>query len=174
MPAGPGSIRQGEVSLLISASRTGITGSGRVRLTRARQDQRARGYHLGHGVPRAAGHGTGRQIRGSGWFPRQRLGRWARTGSADPGRLNPFWRTGTAERLFRDRGDAGRTLAGLLEHYRAQPDVVVLGLPRGGVPVAYEVARALGAPLDVFVVRKLGVPGQEEVAMARSPAAVWS
>ncbi|MDT7751740.1 MAG: hypothetical protein QOD96_5402 [Pseudonocardiales bacterium] len=70
-----------------------------------------------------------------------------------------------AERLFRDRRDAGRAVAGLLEHYRAQPDVVVLGLPRGGVPVAYEVARALSAPLDVFVVRKLGVPGQEEVAM---------
>jgi erythromycin esterase-like protein/predicted phosphoribosyltransferase len=70
-----------------------------------------------------------------------------------------------AERLFRDRRDAGRAVAGLLEHYRGEPDVVVLGLPRGGVPVAYEVARALGAPLDVFVVRKLGVPGQGEVAM---------
>jgi len=70
-----------------------------------------------------------------------------------------------ADRVFRDRRDAGRTLAGLLDHYRGEPDVVVLGLPRGGVPVAYEVARALGAPLDVFVVRKLGVPGREEVAM---------
>jgi erythromycin esterase-like protein/predicted phosphoribosyltransferase len=70
-----------------------------------------------------------------------------------------------SDRVFRDRRDAGQVLAGLLEHYRGQPDVVVLGLPRGGVPVAYEVARALGAPLDVFVVRKLGVPGREEVAM---------
>ncbi|MDT7658169.1 MAG: hypothetical protein QOF38_2884, partial [Pseudonocardiales bacterium] len=70
-----------------------------------------------------------------------------------------------AERLFRDRRDAGRAVAGLLEHYRGEPDVVVLGLPRGGVPVAYEVARALGAPLDVFVVRMLGVPGQVEVAL---------
>jgi predicted phosphoribosyltransferase len=70
-----------------------------------------------------------------------------------------------AERLFRDRRDAGRVLAGLLERYRGRDDVIVLGLPRGGVPVAYEVAMALGAPLDVFVVRKLGVPGREEVAM---------
>src|ERR1700716_3225343 len=69
------------------------------------------------------------------------------------------------DRLFRDRRDAGRVLAELLEHYRDRPDVVVLGLPRGGVPVAFEVARMLGAPLDVFVVRKLGVPGREELAM---------
>src|SRR5713226_9432987 len=65
------------------------------------------------------------------------------------------------DRLFRDRRDAGRFLAGLLEEYRGRPDVMVLGLPRGGVPVAYEVATALGAPLDVFLVRKLGVPGRE-------------
>jgi erythromycin esterase-like protein/predicted phosphoribosyltransferase len=70
-----------------------------------------------------------------------------------------------SDRVFRDRRDAGRTLAGLLDQYRGREDVVVLGLPRGGVPVAYEVARALGAPLDVFVVRKLGVPGREELAM---------
>jgi predicted phosphoribosyltransferase len=70
-----------------------------------------------------------------------------------------------SQRVFRDRRDAGRVLAGQLEQYRDQPDVLVLGLPRGGVPVAYEVATALGAPLDVFVVRKLGVPGREEVAM---------
>ncbi|HEV7897907.1 MAG TPA: erythromycin esterase family protein [Planosporangium sp.] len=69
------------------------------------------------------------------------------------------------DRLFRDRRDAGRVLAGLLDHYRGQPDVLVLGLPRGGVPVAYEVAMALGAPLDIFGVRKLGVPGREELAM---------
>ena len=68
-------------------------------------------------------------------------------------------------RVFRDRRDAGRVLAGLLDEYRDDPDVVVLGLPRGGVPVAYEVAMALRAPLDVFVVRKLGVPGHEELAM---------
>src|SRR5437879_10416932 len=60
---------------------------------------------------------------------------------------------------------AGSVLAGLLKHYADRPDVVVLALPRGGVPVAGEVARALNAPLDVFVVRKLGVPGQEELAM---------
>ena len=66
---------------------------------------------------------------------------------------------------FIDRTDAGRRLAALLEPYDDRDDVVVLGLPRGGVPVAYEVARALGAPLDVFVVRKLGVPGQEELGV---------
>jgi len=66
---------------------------------------------------------------------------------------------------FRDRRDAGRSLAGELAHYADQQDVAVLALPRGGVPVAYEVARKLKAPLDVFVVRKLGVPGQEELAM---------
>ncbi|NJC74214.1 erythromycin esterase [Planosporangium thailandense] len=67
--------------------------------------------------------------------------------------------------VFRDRRDAGRVLADLLDHYRDNPDVLVLALPRGGVPVGYEIAMALGAPLDVFVVRKLGVPGHEELAM---------
>jgi len=67
--------------------------------------------------------------------------------------------------LFRDRIDAGQQLASRLMEYADNPDVLVLALPRGGVPVAYEVARALHAPLDVFVVRKLGVPGQEELAM---------
>jgi erythromycin esterase-like protein/predicted phosphoribosyltransferase len=69
------------------------------------------------------------------------------------------------DRIFRDRRDAGHVLARSLEKYQGRSDVVVLGLPRGGVPVAYEVAQALGAPLDIFVVRKLGVPGREEVAM---------
>ncbi|MBF6302153.1 erythromycin esterase family protein [Nocardia amamiensis] len=67
--------------------------------------------------------------------------------------------------MFRDRRDAGRVLAGLLDEYRGGDDVVVLALPRGGVPVAYEVAVRLGAPLDVFVVRKLGVPDFPELAM---------
>jgi len=66
---------------------------------------------------------------------------------------------------FRDRRDAGRRLAEQLSAYGNRSDVTVLALPRGGVPVGYEVARALSAPLDVFVVRKLGVPGYEEVAM---------
>lgn len=70
-----------------------------------------------------------------------------------------------ADRSFRDRRDAGRALAGLLEDYRGRDDVVVLALPRGGVPVGYEVAVRLAAPLDVFVVRKLGVRGREELAM---------
>ena len=69
------------------------------------------------------------------------------------------------DRLFRDRRDAGRFLASMLEKYRDRPDVIVLGLPRGGVPVAYEVATSLGVPLDIFLVRKLGVPGREELAM---------
>src|SRR3989441_7774201 len=66
---------------------------------------------------------------------------------------------------FRDRGEAGRLLATKLRAYAGRPDVLVLALPRGGVPVAFEVAQALGAPLDVFLVRKLGVPGHEEVAL---------
>lgn len=65
---------------------------------------------------------------------------------------------------FVDRRDAGRALAERLRRYAGQPNLLVLGLPRGGVPVAHEVAVALGAPLDVFVVRKLGVPGHEEMA----------
>jgi putative phosphoribosyl transferase len=68
-------------------------------------------------------------------------------------------------RRFRDRAEAGRLLAQKLRGYAHQPDVLVLALPRGGVPVAFEVARALGAPIDVFVVRKLGTPGQRELAM---------
>jgi putative phosphoribosyl transferase len=67
-------------------------------------------------------------------------------------------------RAFRNRAEAGRRLAGALRHLAGRSDVLVLGLPRGGVPVAYEVAKALGAPLDVFVVRKLGVPGHRELA----------
>jgi erythromycin esterase-like protein/predicted phosphoribosyltransferase len=70
-----------------------------------------------------------------------------------------------ATERFRDRADAGRLLAQQLRQYAHRDDVVVLALPRGGVPVAYEIARALDAPLDVFVVRKLGVPGHEELAM---------
>lgn len=66
---------------------------------------------------------------------------------------------------FRDRFEAGRILAEKLAAYRDRADVLVLGLPRGGVPVAWTVAQALKAPLDVFLVRKLGVPGHEELAM---------
>jgi putative phosphoribosyl transferase len=66
---------------------------------------------------------------------------------------------------FQDRTEAGRLLAQKLREYANRDDVVVLALPRGGVPVGFEVARALNAPLDVFVVRKLGVPGHEEFAM---------
>jgi putative phosphoribosyl transferase len=66
--------------------------------------------------------------------------------------------------VFRDREEAGRKLAEQLHAYANRTDVIVLGIPRGGVPVAFEVARALDAPLDIFVSRKLGVPGQEELA----------
>jgi putative phosphoribosyl transferase len=66
---------------------------------------------------------------------------------------------------FADRAEAGRVLAAELAHLAGRVDVVVLGLPRGGVPVAWEVARALGAPLDVLLARKLGVPGHPELAM---------
>ena len=69
------------------------------------------------------------------------------------------------ERRFRDRTEAGRVLAERLSKYAGREDVVVLALPRGGVPVASEVARALNAPLGVFVARKLGVPGYPELAM---------
>jgi putative phosphoribosyl transferase len=69
------------------------------------------------------------------------------------------------ERPFADRRAAGRLLAARLEAYATQPGVLVLALPRGGVPVAFEVAQALGAPLDLFLVRKLGTPGHRELAM---------
>src|SRR5436189_1167318 len=68
-------------------------------------------------------------------------------------------------KIYRDRSEAGRELATKLTAYAHRQDVLVLALPRGGVPVGYEVANELHAPLDVFVVRKLGVPGQEELAM---------
>ena len=79
--------------------------------------------------------------------------RWAATDEVAP------------PRPFHDRFEAGRVLATRLSAYAKRPDAIVLGLPRGGVAVAYEVARALNLPLDVFIVRKLGVPGQEELAM---------
>jgi Predicted phosphoribosyltransferases len=69
------------------------------------------------------------------------------------------------ERTFSNRTEAGRLLAEKLVKYAGRADVIVLGLPRGGVPVAYEVAKRLGVPLDVFIVRKLGVPGFEELAV---------
>jgi len=68
--------------------------------------------------------------------------------------------------VFRDRHDAGRQLASALERYRGAPDVVVLGVPRGGVVVAAEVARALALPLDIVVTRKIGAPGNPEYAVA--------
>lgn len=74
-------------------------------------------------------------------------------------------RFGGTDRRFDDRADAGRQLAEQLDEYAGRDDVLVLALPRGGVPVAWHVAKALGAPLDVLVVRKLGTPGHAELAM---------
>src|SRR5215208_6985896 len=71
----------------------------------------------------------------------------------------------TMSLVFKDRTEAGRLLAARLKEYANRNDVLVLALPRGGVPVAFEVARAINAPLDIFLVRKLGVPGHEELAM---------
>lgn len=71
---------------------------------------------------------------------------------------------------FRDRAAAGRELAGRLRHYARRGDAIVLALPRGGVPVGYEVARELGIALDIVLVRKLGVPGREELAMGATAA----
>lgn len=76
--------------------------------------------------------------------------------------MNPH---ASASLPYEDRRQAGRMLAGALAHYRGRPRLLVLALPRGGVPVAYEVAMALQAPLDIFVVRKLGFPGYEEYAI---------
>ena len=67
--------------------------------------------------------------------------------------------------IYQNRSEAGRRLADELKEYANRTDVIVLALPRGGVPVAYEVAQALNSPLDVLIVRKLGVPGHEELAM---------
>jgi predicted phosphoribosyltransferase len=76
-----------------------------------------------------------------------------------------FRRVDSTPRRFRDREEAGKILAARLHHLAGDPHLLVLALPRGGVPVAFEIALALGAPLDVFVVRKLGVPGHEELAL---------
>jgi putative phosphoribosyl transferase len=74
-------------------------------------------------------------------------------------------RRGGPPMRYRDRHEAGRLLATRLQAYANRPDVLILALPRGGVPVGFEVAQALNAPLDIFLVRKLGVPGHEELAM---------
>src|SRR5689334_13099148 len=76
-----------------------------------------------------------------------------------------FLQSGWRMQVFRDRRHAGQLLAHRFEHYLGDPGVIVLALPRGGVPVGYEIARRIGARLDVLVVRKLGVPGYTELAM---------
>jgi predicted phosphoribosyltransferase len=77
----------------------------------------------------------------------------------------PFFDSLEAAMFFANRSDAGRQLARALQEYTHHPDALVLGLPRGGVPVAFEAAHELHLPLDVFIVRKLGMPGQEELAI---------
>lgn len=76
-----------------------------------------------------------------------------------------WWEEQRSVLPFRDRSEAGRLLADALSTYAGRADVLVLALPRGGIPVAWQIAKALGAPLDVFVVRKLGAPGNPELAM---------
>src|SRR6266850_2553864 len=102
--------------------------------------------------PSARGHGL-LPLSIDSWRTGDRAIRW------------PWERRNMTPKRFSDRREAGQLLAAKLTAYANRPDVVVLALPRGGVPVAYEVARALRVPLDVFVVRKLGVPGYEELAM---------
>src|SRR5205814_344107 len=100
-------------------------------------------------------------------FPSERAGTMRRTRSSMQTPAPHARRSGSGsdDRPFRNRADAGRLLAEELSAYAGRADVLVLALPRGGVPVAFEVARALKAPLDVFIVRKLGLPGHEELAM---------
>lgn len=90
---------------------------------------------------------------------------WLRNGSRDTLDIGTSWARGESDMLFSDRTEAGRQLADRLMEYADRDDVIVLALPRGGVPVAYEVAKQLHAPLDVFLVRKLGLPDQKELAM---------
>jgi putative phosphoribosyl transferase len=81
------------------------------------------------------------------------------------GELRNIARVKVMAEIFQNRTEAGQLLAAELKRYAGEPNLIILGLPRGGVPVAFEVARALRAPLDVFIVRKLGTPGQRELAM---------
>src|SRR5688572_29128870 len=105
----------------------------------------------------SAGCGSTRELGGK--LEERRRDRHLRAGTG------ALMRAATDVRPFADRHEAGVALGNRLAAYGGRDDVVVLALPRGGVPVGYEVARALGAPLDVFLVRKLGVPGREELAM---------
>ncbi|NND74188.1 MAG: phosphoribosyltransferase [Ilumatobacter sp.] len=117
---------------------------------------------------RADGDGRGRRRR-CRWRPLRSLRQIGRLKVAPAARVarRPGSVNGRKEHrdVFSDRRDAGRRLAARLQHLRGTPGLVVLGLPRGGVPVAAEVAASLHAPLDVIVVRKLGVPRQPELAM---------
>src|SRR5262245_47389565 len=116
---------------------------------------------------------TSSEVTGAGWNHGERLSTTVRLrahaeacrGTRAAQCLHGLAARGVSMSLFTDRRHAGRVLAAALRKLEGQPDLVVLALPRGGVPVAYEVAHALAAQLDVFVVRKLGVPGHEEFAM---------
>src|SRR5687767_5730826 len=143
-----------------------------------RHDDGARGMRATRAIilPKICHLMSGTVADGPDFAARLRLGlRAGRPGPAFASRLRGRARGGgdmlrtesqtAAQQGFRDRHHAGRVLATKLSDYAGRADVLVFGLPRGGVPVAYEVARALRAPLDVFIVRKLGVPGHEELAM---------
>src|SRR6266566_4058803 len=129
---------------------------------------RFRRHHALFGLPARAGGAVVRGVqvaRGASAPPLRPCGGMA-GGPVELDFLQALVYSGSVDdQPFKDRREAGRVLAGLLDRYRDRADVVVLGLPRGGVPVAFEVARALHAALDVFLVRKLGVPGHEELAM---------
>ena len=133
----------------------GLGGAGGLRRREPRRDRARRGRALPGRRPEADAEPQVTTLSGVGRRPEA----IAFGGEPDrrPAKL-ARWIMTTA---FRDRTEAGRLLAGKLAGFAGRPDVLVLGLPRGGMPVAYEVARALGVPLDVFVVRKLGVPGQQ-------------
>src|SRR5205807_3091832 len=136
-------------------------------------DALRRKYHCQHQTLRSVAGESGRRISRS---RRRACGRNSGNGNSSRANASPGYARARARRLiagaavppsfiFQDRTDAGRQLAEELLSYAGRDDVIVLALPRGGVPVAFEVAQRLGVPLDVFVVRKLGVPGHEELAM---------
>jgi putative phosphoribosyl transferase len=132
-------------------SRERASGEHRVRVDSGHHTQRVIPAVASHRSPSRSGHTT--------------ILYGPRAAKGAPIHLHRRGSAGSANGRFHDRAEAGRLLAERLGAYARRDGVIVLGLPRGGVPVAFEVAQALAAPLDVFVVRKLGVPGREELAL---------
>src|ERR1700742_1101895 len=123
---------------------------------------------VGVKVPPRTPHITCAAAQGNSYRSRRNLPSevgWTHANSRECGSMCGGFFRRTATRTFRDRHEAGRVLATDLASYRGNDDVLVLGLARGGVPVAWEIAAALGAEMDVFLVRKLGVPRWSELAM---------